>query len=721
MTPTSPDSVPRAAPRWRARAAAALGVALLMLSPLPAAAATDPTPGPTPTATANAAPTFAMGPGDRGIVRSDLPVIVDVTASNPASTPLDAAEVRIERGNAPLGSRAALGSWLSDQSGVDGFTAVGGTVLDALPARGSTATSVSLDLAALAGLPAGVYPLRATYLTERGELTSASTLIVPAVDRPAGQVTVVVPITAGALSTALLTADELATLTASDGALRAQLDAVAGTAAVLAVDPAIPTAIRALGTTAPATATAWLADLLALPNERFALQFGDADLATQLGAGLSTPLQVGDIDALAPRLTPAGTPTPTPTPDPQTTTEQPASGLDGIGTAAPAVLWPASGSVGAAQIATLGAVTDGAAASLTLVSSASVTGPAAAHSRAGDADLLVYDADISDALRAASAAITDVDRDAATAEATAYQEFTDPAVPLAVTVDRSAARTPEGLSAAVTTAQALLGRSPVGMSALRAVFPDAVTLGDAQPDAAWVDAFASFRADADALAQFATILADPAVLTVPDRARTLQIIGNAWRGVSAWPDAVAAQRARTTTTLESVELVPVSDINLLGTSAPLSFTVRNDLAWPVSLVLYTVPGDPRIIVQTTTTVEAGAAQATRVNVPVEARVGSGEAELSLQLRSPTMVAIGDPMEVTVNVRAEWEQIGVVVLSVLVGGFLLIGVIRTVRRRRRARDLDDGDTTSDDDRLDDGRDDGHDGHDGRDGREEKVDG
>ena len=35
-----------------------------------------------------------------------------------------------------------------------------------------------------------------------------------------------------------------------------------------------------LGSSAPATAQQWLADLLALPNSRFALQFGDADLAT---------------------------------------------------------------------------------------------------------------------------------------------------------------------------------------------------------------------------------------------------------------------------------------------------------------------------------------------------------------------------------------------------------------------------------------------------------
>ncbi|RLK52185.1 DUF6049 family protein [Microbacterium telephonicum] len=711
MTDITPDTLPRAATRPRPRhrrghrpgrasvLAAALLSALLLAAPasvLPATgavAATSPSPGPTPPGSTAVA--FAMAPGDRGIVGAGGAVVVDLSVSNPASTMLSAGEVRVERGNTPLPTREALDAWLADGSGVDGYTAAGSTVLDTVPARGTTSVPLGLDAAAFADAPAGVYPLQATYTTPRGELTSRSTVVVTAGDQPIGSVTVIVPITAGAITTALPTSDELAALTAPDGLLRAQLDAVSGTNAVLAVDPAIAVAIRALGGAAPGTATAWLDELLSLPNERFALQFGDADLATQIGAGLTAPLSVGDVTALAPDLAPAPTPTPTATAGSTGTGTIPT--LDSIGLAAPAVLWPASGSVGSTQIGALGAVTVDDAPSLTLVDSASVTGSStaasAAHARAGEADLLVYDTAVSDALRRASEAVTEVAQDAAVAESSAYSALSDPTTPLAVAVDRSTARTSDGIAAAIAAATALPGRELVGLSALRAVFPvdaaPAEVTAD-ETDVAWIDAFTQFRGDADALAQFATILAQPALLTVPDRARTLQVIGNAWHGNSAWADAVAGQRERTAQTLDAVELVPVTEINLFGTSAPLSFTVRNDLAFPVSLVLYTLPGDPRIIVQTTTTVEAGAAQATRVNVPVEARVGSGEAQLSLQLRSPTMVAIGDPMDVTVNVRAEWEQIGVVVLSVLVGGFLVIGVIRTVRRRRRGADDGDGD-------------------------------
>ena len=58
--------------------------------------------------------------------------------------------------------------------------------------------------------------------------------------------------------------------------------------------------------------------------------------------------------------------------------------------------------------------------------------------------------------------------------------------------------------------------------------------------------------------------------------------------------------------------------------------------------------------------------------------------VQLQLRSPTLEPVGAPQSVDVNVRADWEGVGIVVLSVLVGGFILLGVVRTVLRLRGRR-------------------------------------
>jgi putative peptidoglycan lipid II flippase len=112
--------------------------------------------------------------------------------------------------------------------------------------------------------------------------------------------------------------------------------------------------------------------------------------------------------------------------------------------------------------------------------------------------------------------------------------------------------------------------------------------------------------------------------------------------------------------------------------------VRNDLPWPVTLTLSATPNDPRLIVQKTADVSAGAAQSTRVQVPVQARVGSGESTLDLQLRSSAGVEIGPRVRVAISVRAEWESVGIVVMSVLIGAMLVLGIVRTARKMRRRR-------------------------------------
>ena len=69
--------------------------------------------------------------------------------------------------------------------------------------------------------------------------------------------------------------------------------------------------------------------------------------------------------------------------------------------------------------------------------------------------------------------------------------------------------------------------------------------------------------------------------------------------------------------------------------------------------------------------------------PVEARIANGEVGVDLQLFSPTGEPIGQPQAVDVEVRAEWESIGLIAIIVLVVAFLSLGVVRTVARRRRA--------------------------------------
>jgi len=703
MTVTPPFAGPRAAriaariparaaarriPARAAAAIAALATALtLALLPLPAVAAPPP-----------AEPlTFAMAPTADGVVREDMPVILSLATGNPTASTVAAGDVRIELGRTPLGDRDAVRAWLAEERGPGTFDQIAGVRLDSLAARGERTTTLPIPADEFAGLAAGVYPLRATYASGQGPLTATSVLVVPEPDAELADVAVVVPITAGARASGLLTAEELAELTGPGGSLRAQLDAVANTPAVLAIDPSLAASVRVLGTAAPESATQWLDQLLTLPNTRFALQFGDADLATQVHAELSRPLRV---TTLAPSLDPGdfavpnGTPDAGgagPTPDPtatDATPDEPAlpdlDALLDIGATRGDVYWPATGTAGSEVAAYLGALEGEADAPLTLLASSAVdASPVSARSRAGDADLAVYDADVSAQLHAASRIDDTTDRAGALAAATAYANFAPARSTLLVTVDRGADRSRLALRDAITTATGLPGRTAVDLVRLAAQPASEVELITPEADTARAAVLLGFQEDEADLTQFATILADPAMLTAPERAAILQLIGSGWRDTpTTWRAAVDAHRAQTSATLDAVAIERSDDVNLLGSSAPLVFSVRNNLPYPVSLVLVTTPNDPLLIVQTTTPVEVGAQQNTRANVPVEARVGSGVSSLDLQLRSPTMVAIGDRQTIEVTVRAEWESIGVIVMAVLVGGLLVLGAARTILRLRR---------------------------------------
>ena len=700
-TPAAMTSTPHAAaaraPRTmgtRVRAVLALSAALAIIAPLSASAAapavapaTSDAPavaaldGPPPAAPLE----FRLAADADGVVTDDGALAVSLSVDNPTLSTVRGGRVTIAVGREPLASRSQVSAWLDGDSRT-AVRRVGTAMVDSIAARGRSIQTTVLELGE--DLEPGVYAMRGVYDSAQGPLESRGVFTISD-DAGAGQVAVVVPITAGPRSEGLLSAEELEQLTSAGGALRSQLNAVFGTNAILAVDPAIAASIRVLGTNAPESATRWLDDLMALPHTRFALQFGDADIAVQYAAGLDEPLTVEDLTpALDPEgfSAPAVEPSPTPTadesgqptlPDVQTLTD--------IGRARSDVFWPAGGTAGAELVTRLGDAGASPAGSLTLVPSDTVRGETGARATAGDADLLVYDADVSRALHAASTSDMIVDRDAALAAATAYAAFAAPETPLLVTIDRADARSAAALRSAVRVASGIDGREAVGLDSLTLAPATEVRVDDVEPDTGRASTLERFlKGEAD-LRQFASILEDPQVLLAPERADILQLLGNAWIDERpAWRDAVATHRAETATTLASVSIIPSPDINLLGSSAPLTFSVRNDLPWPAELVLDTEPNDLRVVVQQSTEFAAGASQTTRVDVPVEARVGSGESSLTLQLRSRTMIPIGDPVDVTISVQAEWEGVGIVVMSAIVSILVLLGVVRTVLRLRKRR-------------------------------------
>ncbi|WP_426322770.1 DUF6049 family protein [Microbacterium sp. E-13] len=720
MTP--PRAVRRPARRARRLASAAIATLAVLgglLLPTSATAA-DTEPTPTPSATSSVPPgtsVFTLAPLGNGILRPGVALNVALSQQNGTDAELPATTVTLSLARTPIADREELGEWLAGEDPGTALQPVGGAAFDPVPAGGFQVrnSTVAGDDPALQGLTPGVYPLAASYEGANGTVTSRSTVIVPPEAQTEVGIGVIVPIIAAARSDGLLTADELAELTAPDGDLTRQLDSVTDTPAILAVDPAIPAAIRVLGISAPESAVEWLTRLETMQNSRFALQFGDADVTPQLQAGLPQPLGPTSLSAYmsatnfaeptpTPTPTPAPSETPAPTPTPTADSSLPTTEeLVDIGPLErSSVFWPADGTADAQIVTQLSGVpTD--TTPMTVVPSATTAlgadgGTVAARGRVGDAEVLVYDSDISTALGEASQSDQPWLRGAPLTTATAYLAFaTEEAEgPLLVTVGRGGGRPRVNLGPAISAAFTAPSVSPRTLPAVAGSETRDVELVGTDSSGERAAAASALVADEGELGRFATILDQPSLLTGPERAGILQLLGVAWIGDETWAAALADHRAETAATLDSVALLPTSPSDLYGSSAALRFWVRNDLPYPVNLVLYTTRNNLRLDVQGETPVVATPQSNTRVEVPVQARVGRGEVTLTLQLRSPAFVAVGEPESVEVTVWADWEAVGIAALAVLVGVLLVFGVVRTVLRvRRRRKGMDAAPTGRDD--------------------------
>ncbi|AXL13594.1 hypothetical protein DXT68_16770 [Microbacterium foliorum] len=643
-----------------------------------------------------------LSAGVRGAIAPGSGTTASLTVQNDESSSLSAGRVTVEINRTALSSPAAVTSWLDDDEVTGDFDELGTDATGAVDAESAATTTIAVPPEALADLAPGVYPLRATLSgaqtqgqSDSDAVTSTSVLVVTATPNP--PIAVIVPITATPARGALLTSEELTVLTAPDGALTAAIDGVRGTGAILAIDPAITAAVNVLGSTAPQSAREWLRQLDELPNDRFALQFGDADATTQAQAGLPSLLQptsllpfVNPSDFVTPAgATPSDAPTPspsssgTPSPSPGSPSIPSDADLRAVDGATAGVLWPRSDVTAADLDAFAGYVGDG---GVTILSSASLGGAAGARATAGTSDILVSDTAASDALSDAASENDAASRQRLLSEATAQvylSALPNPATPLLVGLDRDDTRSADALREAI----AAVDSPGFGLTEVLATPSVPVSLV-AEPDTSRGAALQRMLADEVVLDDFASILDDRQLLLSPKR---IQILRATAVGLTAkkFDEATAAVHIATTATLDAVDIPPSSTIQLLTANADLPFSVRNDLPWPVNVMLSVRPSDPRLDVQKVTAATIQPNSNGRVKVPVSARVGSGEVTLTLELSSPTGVQISQPERVRVSVRAEWETIGLALFGGLIVLLLSVGVIRTVRRRRRESDAEAG--------------------------------
>lgn len=657
----------------------------------PALSATAATESPSPETGPDVS--IVLAPENQGAYTSGLPLAAAIAIDNDGESAAPAGQITLDLGRTALSDRASLLAWLNDGTTAQPLSPLGETASTEVGADSAASASLVVSSALVGELPPGVYPLRATLTfaqTTDGDaldpVTAQSAIIVSATGSTADSaVSALVPITANP-SGSILSADELTALTAADGALTLQLSAVAGTGAVLAIDPAIPAAIRALGTAAPLSAVDWLQRLETLPNERFLLQFNDADLTAQVSAGLDSPLQP---TTLAPFLDPRGfaetddsaTPSPSPDAAPATAelpTDEELTALVGARTN---IYWP-RGDISPDDLAALSRFVTGSGDPVTVLPSSSFAegadaAPVAVRADASGATVLVADSALSAALSRVAAEDNPLHRGAPLAEARALRWFTDPQASLLVAFDRNENRSADGLKDALT---ALSGGHTGTLAELLSASPALVSVSS--ESSAVRAASVTTLLDGEAqIRDFATILADPAQLTARERLSILSLLAVGEHSTDEdYSAAFGAHRQTTTETLNAVGIQPSNPI-LISSSVDVPAWLRNDLPYPVTVQLDARPSDPRLEVDGMMTIEGAAATTTRIKIPVTARIASGEVDLIMDLTSPTGVHIGTTQVAQLTVRAEWETIGLIVFGSLAVLLIGAGVVRTVFRRR----------------------------------------
>jgi hypothetical protein len=755
-------------------------------TPSPAPAATD-AETTAPDATDAAEPSgvgLAVSPAGNGVLAagSDLTVTVEISNPGPDTVPAGTVEIVLDR--TPLASADAYGAWLagaqpSAQDSGAGEAESGDAVevvsapTVAVPLGATHTQQVTVPAAQLGLADGGVYGVGAT-LTVDGEseagtrstivVTDATTATLP----PAG-VTVIAPITSVASSTGLIPAAALEASTNENGVLTRELDAVVGRPVTIAVDPRIIVSIRALGSTAPASAVAWLEQLDAAPNAIIPLTFGDSDIAGEHQAGAPSvlaptsfsyaldPANFTNVDELiepsAPATAPAtvtGTPAagagtgtgavsgtssgtgddapaagdgagtdpePQPTPDPPAvpTLEQ----LTAWDYTTTSIAWPRSGSVVAgdlpffAQSGLTTSIVD----SAQLVPAEGASAPLEATAKAGDQNVLVADHGVSLAFQDALAASSDTRRGEAVAELAGSLAIaagasgasgTSAAPGTAGAGDRQVLavldRTTMNLGAIDQVLGAMLSlpwASPDSLDSLLAQTPDqVVTVLDTPESPERIGQIGALLASGQRIDAFSSVLDDPLALTGEYRADLLALLSNSWSAnEGGWNVAVQTNQEATEKTLASVQVVDGSSINMVANQANLPVTINNDLPYPVNVILHVTPSNGRLVVEKTeveVTIEATSRKGAQI--PLEAGVANGPVTLSFQLLSPTGVLLSTPSPVVVNVSADWETWGTVIVAVLVVALFGFGIVRNILRRRKKRrngDADAGGSDTDD--------------------------
>lgn len=133
-----------------------------------------------------------------------------------------------------------------------------------------------------------------------------------------------------------------------------------------------------------------------------------------------------------------------------------------------------------------------------------------------------------------------------------------------------------------------------------------------------------------------------------------------------------------------VHFVPGSDINLLATSSNIPIRIQNDYDNDVVVHVHAIATNGRLVVPAAIEVKIPAGTTITAKLPVSA-TGVGKVDLVVWLSSFSGYSLNEKTIIHVNVNADAEITMIVGFAVVVSVLGTLGLMRTLRKRRKNRE------------------------------------
>ena len=131
----------------------------------------------------------------------------------------------------------------------------------------------------------------------------------------------------------------------------------------------------------------------------------------------------------------------------------------------------------------------------------------------------------------------------------------------------------------------------------------------------------------------------------------------------------------------SVDIVSGSEINLVSREATLPVVVTNTYEGRARVLVHMISASPKLqVVNKVVRLSIPAGETMNAQFPVSA-IGSGEVTMITWLTSLSGVEIGPRVSIKLRVYPDIENVAIVLFLGLVAALTVVGVIRTMRKRR----------------------------------------